>query len=514
MPEIQLPSATDLPDDPALLRPIIVQLLSLIEKRGQTIEQLQQQLAALTRRLYGRSSERFDPNQVLMDEVMITALEQRGAAPAPVVQVVEKHTRKVTPHGRTIFPETLRHEEVIIPVPENERVCPITGQERPVIGYEECKKLEYRAPEVWVRVYKREKRGSLPKAEEVGVVTAPPPEGPIAKGSLDNGLLAHLVVSKFVDHLPLYRQEKIFKRLGVTLNRRTLCDSLLQAAVPLQGLAELVRQRILANRVVHHDDTPVDLQGEEGGRGIREARYWASTVPVRAGPWVHFTFTLTREGKHVTEFFDGYQGAVMSDDFSGYGMLDPSRVVRLCCWAHARRKFFEAQSASPLEATEMLERIKGLYTLEGSVPADPQHDGERLRLRQEQAVPLLEGIHERLSAWALTALPKSPLGKAVAYTVSNWKMLTAYVEDPVRPIDNNPAEQVIRPVALGRKNWLFVGSERGGQAAATYMTLLASCQRTGLNPYDYFRDLFARIMAHPAHRLDQLLPDIWKPAGA
>jgi len=182
--------------------------------------------------------------------------------------------------------------------------------------------------------------------------------------------------------------------------------------------------------------------------------------------------------------------------------------------AHARRKFFEAKDVHPVECAEYLERVRALYQLEGSVDPGLEHDAERLTMRQEKAVPLLNSMKARLDEWAKTALPKSPLGKAVYYNLSNWSRLIRYTQDPRCPIDNNAAEQAIRPVAVGRRNWLFVGSERGGHAAAIYMTLTATCKRAGVNPFNYFRDLFGRILSHSTHRLDELLPGNWKPRSS
>ncbi len=513
LPSTARPTLESLPDDPGVLRGMIVELFAANAKLTDKVATLQQQVEQLSRRLYGRSSERWDPNQTLLDALLVEALEQRQPEvdPPAVTVAVPEHTRKVSAHGRTIFPETLRHEVIIIPVPEAERCCPVTGLERPVIGYEDVKKLEFRRPELFVNVYRREKRGSVTGAEEVGVVTAPPPAGPIAKGLLDNGLMAHVVVSKIVDHLPLYRLEKIFERDGVHLSRQTLCDSMLAAAEPLQPLAECVKAHILANGVVLHDDTPVDLVGDVGrnGKHVQEARLWVGTVPVRDGPWTHFTFTCTREHRHVEAFFGDYTGKVMSDDFGGYDYLNIEQ--RAACLAHARRKFFEARDAHPVEAIEMLERIKALYALEALLDAGVEHDAERLAMRQREAVPRLETIKERLDLWAQKALPKSPLGKAVSYAINNWPRLLRYTQDPRLPIDNNAAEQAIRPIAIGRRNWLFMGSARGGHAAAIYMTLAATCKRAGINPFLYFQDIFARIQDHSTHKLDELLPGRWQP---
>ena len=512
-----LPRIEELPDDPAVLRGMLEQVMKLLLAANGKIENLQQQVEQMFRRLYGRSSEKWDPNQTIMDELLAHVLEQRAALPqVPAVAApvkIEAHTRKVTPHGRSIFPDTLKHEEIVIPVPEAERMCPITGQARPVIGYEISKKLDYRQPELVVKVYKREKLGSVANAEETGVVTAPVPECVVPKSVMDNGLIAHVVVSKFEDHLPLYRLEKIFKRQGVSLSRRTMCDTLLAASEPLSMLADCIQDKVLASGMVHHDDTPVDMmtEGMSHTSGIKEARLWVATVPGRDGPWTHFKFSTSREGRHIEDFFKEYRGALITDDFAGYGRVDEGNVRRLLCWVHVRRKFFEAQGSSPLEAAEMLERIRLLYKLEHSVEAGPEHDAQRLQMRQDMAAPQLEAIHERLQVFSTKTLPKSPLGKAVFYALSKWSYLIRYVDDPRLPLDNNPAEQAIRPVALGRKNWLFMGSERGGHAAAVYMTLLATCKRAKVNPFDYFQDVLGRIMHHTNHNLEELLPGNWKP---
>lgn len=517
---ISLPRIEDLPDDSVVLRGMIVQLMQANQSLADKVSGLLQQVEQLTRRIYGRSSEKWDPNQAIMDELLAHVLEQRAAQPQVPLDAVpvkiEAHTRKVTPHGRSIFPETLKHEEIVIPVPESDRLCPVTGEERPVIGYEISKKLDYRQPELTVKVYKREKRGSVANAEEVGVVTAPAPETPVAKSIMDNGLLAHVIVSKFEDHLPLYRQEKIFGRQGVRMSRATMCDVLLAASEPLKLLADRVKANILAGGMVHHDDTPVDMltEGMNHTSGIKEGRLWVATVPRREGHWVHYQFSTGREGRNIQDYFKDYRGTLMTDDYSPYAWLNEDDVFRLLCWTHTRRKFFESQSSNPVEAAEMLERIRLLYKLEGSVDPGPDHDEQRLKMRQELALPQLEAIRERLEEWGKATPPKSPLGKAVFYAHDNWPYLIRYVTDPRLPLDNNVAEQSIRPVALGRKNWLFMGSERGGHAAAVYMTLIATCKRAGINPWDYLRDIFGRIMSHPANKLDELLPGNWRPLTA
>jgi len=252
-------------------------------------------------------------------------------------------------------------------------------------------------------------------------------------------------------------------------------------------------------------------EGMNHTSGIKETRLWVATVPGREGPWTHFKFSTSREGRHIEDFFKDYRGTLMSDDYTGYGRLDENLVHRLLCWAHVRRKFFDSQNSNPLDAAEILERIRLLYKLEHSIEPGIEHDAARLRMRQEMAIPQLEALHTRLVALALKTLPKSPLGKAISYALSNWPYLIRYVEDPILPLDNNPAEQAIRPIAVGRRNWLFMGSESGGKAAAVYMTLLATCKRAKVNPFDYFQDVLGRIMHHTNQNLEELLPGNWKP---
>ena len=211
-------------------------------------------------------------------------------------------------------------------------------------------------------------------AEEVGVVTAPPANGPVAKGILDNGMLAHLAVSKFVDHLPLYRLENIFERSGVEVSRRTMSENLLEAAEPLSRLVECLKNKVLANGVVHHDDTPVDLllEGPGSGRHVKQARLWALTVPPKEGPWTVFEFSVSREARHVEDIFKGYHGRIVCDAYAGYLRLESDEIQLCGCWAHARRYFFDALKSSPKETSEMLERIGKLYQIEKRV--EPKSD--------------------------------------------------------------------------------------------------------------------------------------------
>jgi len=513
-----IPDLKTLPDDPAALRQIIVVLLEQRGKDQAQMAHLKEQVKALLSRLYGRKSEKWDPKQGLLTDILAEALSQ-PAAPVPesAPVTVGAHPRRHTPHGRTKdFPDTIRHEEHIIKVPDEQRKCPVTGQERPVIGYEITKKIDYIPAELIINVYKREKLGSISGAEEVGVLTAPAISSAAPRSLLDDGLIAQLIVSKYADHLPLYRQEQMFARLGLNISRKTMCGTLMAVAEPLARMADRIKMNILASPTVHHDDTPVDLLLErlDGERNIREARLWAASVTPRDGPWVYFEFATDRSADTAERFFRDYKGNIICDAYRGYDALE-NTLRHLCgCWVHVRRKFFDAFKSGQPEAVEALEIIRELYLIERETPMERTFDTQRLTLRQHHAWPLLGALLERLLAWEGRVLPKSLMGKAVRYALNNWNRLLRFLENPALPLDNNAIEQMIRPVALGRKNWLFVGSEAGGHAAAVYMTIMATCKRANVNPAVYFKDILGRIMDHPVSRLDELLPGIWKPINA
>jgi transposase len=221
---------------------------------------------------------------------------------------------------------------------------------------------------------------------------------------------------------------------------------------------------------------------------------------------------MNRKAETPRQFFDTYTGRIVCDAYPGYAALETTRRLLCGCWAHVRRKFYDAwKIGHHPEAPDVLNIIRTLYALEHEVPTEREHDPQRLSIRQQQSGPLLESLQELLEEWKPRALPSGKLGVAIGYALNNWPRLLRFLQDPTLPIDNNAVEQMIRPVAVGRNNWLFMGSETGGHAAAVYMTLLATCKRAGVNPCFYFKDILGRLMDHSTHRLDELLPGAWKP---
>jgi len=338
-------------------------------------------------------------------------------------------------------------------------------------------------------------------AEENGVVVADLPECMIPRCMADASMLAHVAVSKFDDHLPLYRIEKQFMRQGAKISRKTMADWLRQLAEGLKPLEKRIKERILETGVVHHDDTPVKRLDPGMGK-TAEGRLWVA-VSGQGPPLVHFSFSPNRRQGHVLSYFRDYSGAVMCDEYAGYDNMDFG--VKQSCWAHVRRKFNDAKLSEPVFAEEVLHAIAKLYKLEKKIKELNLEDRAKVRdvESRAQAKKVFELLESRPS------LPASSIGKAVKYALGHKKGLMAYLDDERLPIDNNPAERAIRRVAIGRKNWLFLGSETGGETAAVLMTLLGSCWANRVNAQDYLTDIIEKLPSTPEDQLDTLLPDQW-----
>jgi transposase len=341
---------------------------------------------------------------------------------------------------------------------------------------------------------------------------------PIEKGLAAPGLLAYLIVSKYGDHLPLHRLEHIFERHGIELARSTLCDWAAQSAEALKPLYELMVKRVLESRILHTDDTPVDVLDRRLSE-TRTGRFWAYLGDA-AHPVDVFAYTPNRSRDGPRSFLakwgQGERRYLQADAFGGYDGIYAGeaggQVTEVACWAHARRKFHEAQTSDLATSAQALAYIRLLYDVEDRARGQPS--AERLRLRQEFAVPRLTQFKAWLEAQQAVrggpALPKSPMGQAIAYAQNQWEALTVYVTDGELDIDNNKSERALRRVAVGRKNWLFCGSDRGGATAAILFSLISTCQRHRVDPLAYLRDVLTRIAAHPMSRLPDFLPDRWQ----
>ncbi len=307
----------------------------------------------------------------------------------------------------------------------------------------------------------------------------------------------------------------MFERQGVKLARSTMCDWMRRCAELVGPLYELMKEQVLASHAVQTDDTPVAVLDPELPR-TRLGRIW-TYVGDAQHPFTVYDYTPTRRQEGPLQFLKSFRGRLQADVYSGYDPLyeDPEHDIwEVACWAHARRKFYEAQTSDPMRSMIVMAYIRLLYDVEHEAREQNLDADGRRALRQTKSVPILQDIRAYLQREQPQVLPKSPLGQAISYALSNWEALVRYADDGALEIDNNGAERSLRGIAVGRKNWMFYGSDNGGKTAAVLSSLVASCKRLHIDPFVYLRDIFGRISAHPANRLARLLPDQWKTAHA
>jgi transposase len=498
---------------------MIVELLATLKDTQRHNEHLRHRLDQLLRRLYGPRAEKFDPNQPwLFPE--LSSVSPAAAAPEPMTPPVE-NTTATTPkkgHGRRRLPDSLPRMRIVHDVPEHQRACPECGQERHKIGEDISEQLDYQPASLFVIEHVRCSY-ACPKCQGQ-VTTADKPSQPIDKGLPGPGLLAHIITSKYGDHLPLHRQERIFARHGLELARSTTCDWMAACADLLRPLYERMVQEVLRSRVLHTDDTVLPVQDETRDT-TRQGRLWVYAGD-RTHPYNVFDYTPNRARDGPQRFLADFEGYLQADAFGGYdGIYLASRgtIVEVACNAHARRKFYDAQSSDAARSHAALAWYRQLYALEKEAKEriEAEHldgssaDALRARLRQEKTLPLWTSFRHWLEEQRDAVLPKSPMAQAISYTLGNWEALVRYTETGFLAIDNNVAEREMKKIAIGRKNFLFVGSDKGGQTAAVLFSFTSTCQRHHLDPFAYLRDVLSRLAAPslPADDLANLLPDRW-----
>lgn len=484
----------NLPDDAVQLKATIAELYSTIDSQARQLARLEFLVAKLTRDKYGRKSEQLDSTQKLLFEI------ESPEPPKPVQETTVK-THKRRGGGRLEIPDSLERTIVEHDLPEHEKACPCCGEERQRIGFEKSELLDLVPTQLYVIEHRRYKYACRKCEEQVAI--APPAGKPIPKGLAAPGLLAAVGVGKFSEHLPLYRQEDILFRQGVNLPRSTLCRWVMESAQLLRPFYELLKGFVLQSRTIHTDDTPVKVLDRNLPQ-TRTGRFW-----VYAGdhlrPYTVYDYTPSRKRDGPQTFLGDWEGYLQADAFAGYdGIYATGKVTQVSCWAHARRKFHEAKDTDA-RAHEALAYIQRLYALEDglssmSFPIDDRHTIEqavkkwyrvRRDTRQRYSLPILR----ELEAWLkqIDALPKSPLGMAVNYVLGRWESFTRYCEKGFLDIDNNLSERLVRPVAIGRKNYLFLGADRGGEAAAVWYSLIATAKTHSVEPWAWCKALIAHL---------------------
>jgi transposase len=505
-----------LPDDVATLHRMIGELATTlyserIEAQAE-IDRLRQIVKGLQRSRFGRRSERLDDEQLQLGlEDLDADIARAEAGLPPQMPATEQKPRHI-PDGRLSLPDHLPRAEVTVDIACE--ACPCCGGAVHQIGETVSEMLDYVPARLRVLRIRRPKYG----CRTCGTIhQASAPERLIAKGLATPGLVAHVLVSKYCDHLPLYRQSQIFARQGVTLNRSTLANWVGSASWWLEALHERLAAHVFGSGKLFADDTPIPVLDPGRGRTrtgrlwvyVRDDRPWNGPDPPAA---VYF-YSPDRRAERPAAHLNRFHGILQVDGYAGFETLTGGNIVLAACWAHARRKFYDIHQAtsSPI-AAEALRRIARLYAIEAEIRGRGADD--RQRVRNARARPIADAFKTWLEDQLPRVPPRGGLAGAIRYALARWPALCRFLDDGRIELDNNPVERAIRPVALGRKNHLFAGSDGGAERWAVIASLLETAKLNGIEPYAYLKDVLERMASgHPAHRLDDLLPWNWTPSS-
>jgi transposase len=486
-------------------------------QRLQMVVKLQEEKIRLFNfRLWGPKGEKLSATQtlLLLEEASVTAQEvqQEDSQPVAAKDNPLPKARQPRPHhpGREKLPEHLERREQIIPCCPADCTCPKCGAQRPVIGYETREELACEPAKFWVRVIKREKRGSHCQ-EEQGVATAAAPAQIVPKGKLSNEFIIEVLVRKYQLHLPVYRQcAALAEDFGIELSRKTLTDAVLAAGSLLGAVVRAQRLELLSGSYIQADETPMPCQTGEKTGCNHQAYVWEFSRP---GGIVVFEFRMGRSREGPREFLKGFGGKLQSDGYAAYDKLGEG-IVYVGCMAHARRGFMDAIKVAPLNPLpqEIIGRFAELYAVEKEARQANLGAEARLALRQAKSVPPMAALQTRLVEIRRQIPPGGKFAQACDYALEQWSRLEEFLKDGRIEIDNNWCEGAIRPLALGRKNWLHVGSPEAGPKIAAIASIVETCRRLDINLRDYLRDVLPKLGQWPTSRVGELTPTAWKTA--
>jgi transposase len=512
-----------LPDDPAALKRLIARERAehamILADRDRSIQSLREDMALLQHRLnqllrasYGPRAERFDPRQLLLFGLLLPSIELAADTISPPSDENRSHPR-AKPHGRGKLPGHLPRIRIEHDLEEEQKACPCCGELRHKIGEELADQLEYVPSHFVVLQHARIKyacktcsSGSCSRCDgKAHIDIADKPHQPIERGLAGPGLLAYLITSKLADHLPLYRIQQILARQQVDISRSTLCGWMKASAQVLRPLYELLCQQVRGSAVLHTDDTTVPVM--DAGH-CRTGRLWAY-VGDELHPYIAYDYTPTRSRQGPMAWLGSWGGYLQADAYAGYDKLySDGRVTEVACWAHARRYFFDSRDSDAARSAWILGMVQQLYAVEKQ--AAERSPEQRRELRLAQSRPVLDRIKLWLNEQQPQVLPRSPMGQAITYALNQWPALCVYCTDGHLSIDNNVAERALRRVAIGRKNWLWSGTDESAAGHAVLWSLIASAQRHELDVQLYLRSVLAWLPVTPLSQVERFLPDVWK----
>lgn len=474
------------------------------------IAYLKEQLDWLKKQLFGQKTERVvdsKSGQQLYFEGFdkIAPLEEKK-----LVKGHERSRRKPTGQDKISFPADIPVERHIFDLPEEEKVCKETGEPLVKIGEEITSKLAHKPGSYFIKQIIRPKY-AYPKREEKGIAIAELPDSLLNRCQADESLLADILVKKYGDHLPLYRQAEIMAREKINISRQILCQWTMRSSIALKPLYDLMTTRLLESNNIFYDETPVSMLSPGKGK-THQAYMWVIVGGTSTNPSYRiYDFCTNRCHENAAKMLKDYRGVLHSDKYGAYETLANKKQLVWCpCWSHIRRKFIEAESGDPPFRNWFLRQIRYLFMFERIALA--RSEEERLRIRKEKEEPIIQKLIEAVKDKLVNGkiLPKSKFREALGYFSGLIPHLKNYINHPWARLDNNVAERAVRPIAIGRKNWLFVGNEEGGESAGIALSLIQTCRALDVNPREYLEDVMRRINTHPFNRLDELLPDHWQ----